>query len=443
MSLEVFEDVVERVKDSETLAAEYLLVGQLLGGHWDPRPAISATREILAAEDFADGRVRRVFSALWAALEDGEPPGHSSILAHIDGPKKREAAATIFACREVWSSMLPPSEVRQLALSVRTDGLRRRTREAAGRLSTELLETDVDLDDALASHASALATIQGVAHEGTSDGEAEAEALSSLEAIHDCDGNPRQIKLGFRCLDRLLEVLPSSLTILAGSTGIGKSTVVQNVGDSVANDLLRSADERDVLLFSLEMGVVEIEQRRILAEAGIGRLAIRQARLHDWRERLKAARRAISQRPLRVIYEPGLTPSRLKGIAIARHERRPLRLVIVDYLQAIETSDPRLNRERQVSDSVRAVKQLAMELEVPVLAVSSYSRAVAGPSTKEPELHHLRDSGNLEYWADNVVLMSQSSDEVRFRVAKQRNGGLGTVTMRLRGECYRFEELPS
>ena len=68
MTLGVFEDVVERVNGSEILAAEYMLISQLLGGHWDPRPAINATREILTAEDFSDERVRRLFSALWAAI---------------------------------------------------------------------------------------------------------------------------------------------------------------------------------------------------------------------------------------------------------------------------------------------------------------------------------------------------------------------------------------
>ena len=75
--------------------------------------------------------------------------------------------------------------------------------------------------------------------------------------------------------------------------------------------------------------------------------------------------------------------------------------------------------------------------------LGSFARfATSASATKKPELHHLRDSGNLEYDADNVILMSEGDrDLVKFNVEKQRNGRRGTVTMRLRGECYRFEEL--
>lgn len=252
---------------------------------------------------------------------------------------------------------------------------------------------------------------------------------------------------GFVALDRLLGGLePSGLVIIGGRASMGKTTLATNIAE---NMVLR--DNKRVLVFSLEMTRDEQARRSIASEARVELHRIRTGRLadYDW-PKLAAAIGRLDTDRLLLVDKGGLSISELRSIARQSHSQQPLDAIVVDYLQLMGGAQARDGREQEVAAISRGLKALAMELRIPVIALSQLNRGVEGRSDKRPMLSDLRESGSLEQDASQVLLVYRDdyyhpdTDQpgiAEIIVAKNRNGPPGMVKLRWSGKFTRFESL--
>jgi replicative DNA helicase len=254
------------------------------------------------------------------------------------------------------------------------------------------------------------------------------------------------IPTGFADLDRLTNGLqPGQMVVIAARPSVGKSTA--------ALDVLRSAARRGFpsAFFSLEMSRQEIMQRLLSAEARVPLQHIRtgQMREEDW-TRLARAMGDLGDLPLFIDDTPGLTLAAIRAKARRLKQRDGLRLVVVDYLQLMTSGKRVESRQQEVSEFSRALKLLAKELEVPVIALSQLNRGPEQRHDKRPQMSDLRESGGIENDADMVILLhredmyekeSPRAGEADFIVAKHRNGPTDTITVAFQGHYSRFVDM--
>lgn len=378
----------------------------------------------LTGESFSDGRRRAVFDALAALAEAGEP------LSAVDVRRKLgdvEGEAAGYLAHLLGAAMpLTHTWAAHLVALVRK-GERQRAARALGR---SLAMTDADsLDDAVtdaAQRLNSLALVDALDEEATEDAAME----SALGALLNADQRDHSIlRTGLIDVDALFQTgfAPRTMTVIAALTSRGKSAFAVQVADQLAARLLTEDAPGIVRLFSLEMGAEEIHRRRLISESGVsmdqwarrapGRNTATEARLLDAFTRVK-------ERRLRILASAALTPERVRAVCQRDSARHGLALVVVDYLQALETARGDETREREVARMARGLKGLAMDLNVPVIAVAQLNRQAN--QHDEPSLAHLRESGAIEQYADNVLLIYAREKDPEgvtwVKVAKQRNG---------------------
>jgi len=225
--------------------------------------------------------------------------------------------------------------------------------------------------------------------------------------------------------------------VIAGRPAMGKSLVAGQTARHIA-----TRECAHVLFASLEMSEAELAQRHLVAETGIDpeRLHLGQIKTHDWPAILKAG--ADSEHvPLHILDDGSLTVSTLRARARQVAVRSgQLGLIVVDYLQLMRNEPPSRSRVEDVSTFSRGLKQLARELNVPVIAVSQLNRGVEQRPDKRPILADLRDSGQVEADADAVLMLyrddyydedSERPGEMDIIVRKNRQGRLGHVKTRI------------
>jgi len=256
------------------------------------------------------------------------------------------------------------------------------------------------------------------------------------------------VETGYHELDEKTSGLqPGELTIIAGRPSMGKTALALNI--AVNASARRSTP---VAVFSLEMSTESLVQRLMCSEAGISMRNLRQGRLSPQeRAKLVAALGPLSESQVFIDDSPGLTALDIRARARRLKSEVPVGLVIIDYLQLMESHSDRRDRNRQqeVSDITRALKAMAKELNVPVVALSQLSRLPEQRSDKKPQLADLRESGAIEQDADLVLLLYRGEfywpeneslrGKAELTIAKQRNGPLGTMELAFLGPCMRFE----
>lgn len=259
------------------------------------------------------------------------------------------------------------------------------------------------------------------------------------------------VETGFKELDQMTSGLQhGELVVVAGRPSMGKTAFALNVAVHASYKY-----KMPVAIFSLEMSRESLVQRLLCAEAGISLQSLRRGMLsREERVRMAVALGPLGEAPLYIDDAPALTALDIRARARRlRSEHRNLGLIIVDYLQLMEVPSDRRrerNRQQEVADISRALKAMAKELNVPVIAVSQLSREPEKRSDRRPQLSDLRESGAIEQDADLVLLLYRGEhyfpedDSLRGRaeviVAKQRNGPLGTVNLTFIGHCMRFED---
>ena len=255
----------------------------------------------------------------------------------------------------------------------------------------------------------------------------------------------RGVPTGFTDLDKLLGGLqPSDLLIVAGRPGMGKTAFMLSAAKNAAQKY-----KKHVAIFSLEMASEQLVQRIISQETGIDSQRMRTGKLEpdEW-PLFTHAIEVLNDTVIFLDDTPALTPLQLRTKCRRLHLEYELHLVLVDYLQLM-TSGARIdNRVQEVSYISRNLKVLARELNVPVLAAAQLSRAVEQRADKEPQLSDLRESGSLEQDADIVMFIHRPEmyekdtllkNVAQIKVAKHRNGPVGTVELVFRSNIAKFE----
>jgi len=258
---------------------------------------------------------------------------------------------------------------------------------------------------------------------------------------------------GFHSLDDILGGLRrSDMIVLAARPSLGKTSLALGIARNAAVE-----QKARVAIFSLEMSRYQMAQRLLASESGVDSKRLRLGEQTEAEERrIMEATGVLSEAPIFIDDTPSLRVVEMKSKARRLHFERGIDLIIVDYMQLMR-GDGREGRVQEVSEISRSLKELARELNVPVLAVSQLSRAPEGRASHRPQLSDLRESGAIEQDADVVIFIYFMSEAewkkehtepypkgfADIMVAKHRNGPTGQVNLHFRERTVKFEDLGS
>ena len=277
-----------------------------------------------------------------------------------------------------------------------------------------------------------------------------AQEFVRLEKVYQNKGVATGISSGFSDFDQMTSGFhPSDLIILAARPAMGKTAFALNLA---LNAAMKS--KKGVLLFSLEMSSSQLLQRLLSIEAGIGLQKIRNGFLDpdDW-GKLGLASMKLSNSEINIADFPNVNVLEIRAIARRLKAAGKLDMIIIDYLQLIKGNSTRGdNRQQEISEISRALKGIARELDIPIIALSQLSRATEQRADRRPMLSDLRESGAIEQDADMVMFLyrddyynedSEDKGLTEVIIGKQRNGPVGTIKLRFFHEYTRFENFTS
>jgi replicative DNA helicase len=285
------------------------------------------------------------------------------------------------------------------------------------------------------------------ANEGLVLSDAVKFALDELENREKAAEDGIDVPTGFRELDEVTNGLrPGQLILIAARPGLGKSTLALDIARASA---LRA--NVPTVFFSLEMSAGEISQRLLSAETSVPLTVIRKGRTlsADTWKRLNSVQARVGETPMYIDDSPNLTLSEIRAKCRRLKAQRGIKLVIIDYLQLLTSGKKFENRQQEVSEFSRALKLLAKELEVPIVALSQLNRGPEQTQDKRPLLSHLRESGSLEQDADIVLLLhrerqleqGQNTSDAEILIAKHRNGEMRDIKVLFEGHYSRFSDV--
>lgn len=282
------------------------------------------------------------------------------------------------------------------------------------------------------------------------------QAIQEIEDRKNKEDGLTGVPSGFTALDRVTSGWqPSDLVIIAARPGMGKTAFVVSAIRNAAIEFKKPA-----AIFSLEMSSVQLVNRLVSAEAELESEKLKRGDLaeHEWQQLLHKTKE-LSEAPIYIDDTPGLSILELRAKARRLVAQHGVSLIVIDYLQLMTGDSSKNaggNREQEIASISRALKGIAKELNVPVIALSQLSRAVeTRGGDKRPQLSDLRESGSIEQDADMVMFLyrpeyygiTQSEDGMPLNgtgeviIAKHRNGRLENVQLKFIGKFTKFADL--
>lgn len=274
--------------------------------------------------------------------------------------------------------------------------------------------------------------------------------VSTFDQIEEMFQNKNKVsglETGFVDLDSKISGLnKSDLLIVAARPAMGKSAFVLNIATFVAKSL-----KVPTMIFSLEMSKEQMVNRILCSESEVDSMKVKNADLtsEEWLKLGEASGR-LSEIPLYIDDTPGLSSAELRAKCRKAKLEKNIGLVIIDYLQLMESKNKSSSRQQEISEISRSLKILAKELSVPVIALSQLSRATESRVDHRPMLSDLRESGAIEQDADIVMFLhredyynadTEKKNVAEVIIAKNRSGSTGTVELAWLGNYTKFANL--
>ena len=270
-------------------------------------------------------------------------------------------------------------------------------------------------------------------------------AVDRIDKLFHSDNALTGVSTGFSDLDNMTSGLQAGdLIIVAGRPSMGKTSLAMNMAENAA-----VGKRLPVAIFSMEMPGEQLAMRMMASLGRINAHKVRTGKLadDDW-PRLTGAIGQLADAPMFIDDTPALTPLELRSRARRLKREHGLGLIIVDYLQLMQSTDVGENRATEISAITRSLKGLAKELDVPLVAMSQLNRSLESRPNKRPVMSDLRESGAIEQDADVIFFIyrdevynedSQDKGVAEIIIGKQRNGPIGKVRLTFLGEYTRFE----
>lgn len=274
------------------------------------------------------------------------------------------------------------------------------------------------------------------------------QVVERIELLYNQDNpsNVTGIASGFHDLDQKTSGFqPGDLIIVAGRPSMGKTAFSLNIAEHVALEL-----NKPVAVFSMEMGGAQLAMRLLGSVGRLDQHKVRTGRLEDedW-PKLTHALGKLNDAPIFIDESAALNALELRARARRLYRQHgELGLIVVDYLQLMSSSSQGENRATEISEISRALKGLAKELRVPVIALSQLNRSLEQRPNKRPVMSDLRESGAIEQDADVILFIyrdevynpdTQDKGIAEIIIGKQRNGPIGKIDLTFLGEYTRFE----
>ncbi|BAZ94853.1 replicative DNA helicase [Thiohalobacter thiocyanaticus] len=271
------------------------------------------------------------------------------------------------------------------------------------------------------------------------------KTVDRIDYLFQLDNPITGVPTGFNDFDEMTAGLqPSDLVIVAGRPSMGKTTFAMNIVEHAA-----IKNKTPVAVFSMEMPGEQLAMRMMSSLGRIDQHKVRTGKLEDedW-PRLTSAVSILADAPLFIDDTPALSPNDLRARARRLKREHDLGLIVIDYLQLMQSSSRSDNRAAEISEISRSLKALAKELHVPVVTLSQLNRSLEQRPNKRPVMSDLRESGAIEQDADMIVFIyrdevynedSPDKGTAEIIVGKQRNGPIGTRRLTFLGQYTRFE----
>ncbi|MEW5767221.1 MAG: replicative DNA helicase [bacterium] len=429
----------------QSLEAEVSVLGAMMMD----AGAIPEVIELLPVDSFYKDGHRRIYAAMVELFERNEPVDLTTLTNRLRDKGELESAGGAANLASILNSVPTAANVTYYARIVFKKFLLRRliatATEIVGMGYAEEKEVDLVLDQAEQ-------LIFDIAQRKVSRGVIPVadmlhDSFEAIEKLYAHKEHVTGIASGFRDFDlKTSGFQKSDLIIIAGRPSMGKSSLALNIAQHVG---IREATP--VALFSLEMSANQLVQRMLCAEARVDAHRLRTGYLSesDW-PKLTTAAGVLSQSKIFIDDTPAITVLDVRAKTRRLMAKAPLGLIIIDYLQLMQSRREFDSRQQEISEISRSLKALARELNIPVIALSQLSRAVETRSDRRPQLADLRESGAIEQDADLVAFVyreeyykptPENEGIAEVIIGKQRNGPVGTVKLAFIKKYTRFENL--
>ncbi len=426
------ESILKRVLP-HSLEAEQSVIGSMIMD----RDAIVAASEIITDEDFYSRQYAVLFQAMVELDDEGKPVDVVTLQNKLREKEAPPEVSSLEFVRELLTAVPTSANVKYYAGIV----AEKSTLRKLIRLNEEIANTcyvgkeslEVILEE------TEKRTFELVQKRNTGDfvpiRQVVMNAMDKIELASKNKGSVTGLATGFIDLDyRTAGFQPSDLILIAARPSMGKTAFVLNIAQNMAFH-----QGKTVAVFSLEMSKEQLVNRLFSLESKVDSQHIRTGNLSDaeWEKLIESAG-VIGKSNLIIDDTPGISIAELRSKCRKYKLEHNLGIIIIDYLQLMSGSGRTESRQQEISDISRALKSLARELSVPVVALSQLSRAVEQRPDHRPMLSDLRESGAIEQDADVVMFLyrddyynkdTELKNIAEVIIAKQRNGPIGTINL--------------
>lgn len=414
----------------------------VLGAAFISKSALQKVCEDLTAEAFFTDANSKIFEVLKELYSQGIAVDITTVTDKLKTKKLLKQIGDVDYLLEIVNSVPTASNVDYYINIVNEKAILRNLIETATGIVSEAYMGDSTINETLDDAERKILNV--VKNRKTGEfkpiQEALTQAQTNLEKLSESGGEITGIPSGFYDLDKVTTGFhENEFIILAARPGMGKTAIVLNIVVNVA-----MATKKNVAIFNLEMDAEQLAMRMISSAGQIDGYKLRTGKLehNDWK-RVNEAISQLAETNIKIDDTPGITIGeiRAKCRRLASSEKG-LALIVIDYLQLVSTTSKYAgNRQQEVAEISRALKTLALELKVPIIACAQLSRAVEGREDKRPLMSDLRESGSIEQDADIVAFlyrddyynkearMDDNNSVVEFIIGKNRNGQTKTVEL--------------
>lgn len=410
------------------------------------KDAIISVSEILTPADFYNEMNGIIYEAMLVLYEERKPIDLLTLTEALKKKKKLKNVESAYLT-DLVDKVMTAANVGTYARIVKEEATKRNLIHAGTQVAELGYEEDKQVKEILDIAESAIFSISqshmkgGFVQLKTSL----TESFDRIDELQKKGAGFRGVRTGFTDLDNLLSGMQkTNLLILAARPGQGKTALVLNISQYIA-----LKEKKPVGIFSLEMSKEELVDRLLIAQSDVDAWRLKTGKLsEDDFTKLSQAMGELAEAPLFIDDTPGLSILEMRSKARRLQMEHDLGLLVVDYLQLVDPGRRYDNRVQEVSMVSQALKNLARELNVPVLAASQLSRAVEHRGERRPQLADLRESGAIEQDADVVMFIYRPEIEVttpqipsKLLIAKHRNGPTGEIDLLFFGNRIRFSSV--